>query len=210
MFHVKQPTAQDLDVSRETLNRLTIYVSAVERWSRAINLFSRADLAHIWPRHIADALQLRTLIPPGIDRAIDLGSGGGIPGVVLAIVTNIPFHLVESDTRKCAFLREAARETGAPITVHNCRIEAAEILPAPLITARALAPLPLLLSLAERFLTPDSIFLAPKGETAHAELTEAQKGWHMRVACIPSSTNPAASILKISEVRRAGSEPAEL
>jgi len=204
---VKHATPASLDVSRETYERLALYVAAIERWSRAINLFSRADLANIWERHIADALQLRVHIPSSVDRAIDLGSGGGIPGIVLAIATDIPFALVESDVRKCAFLREAARETAAPVVVHTARIEHLTLKPAPLVTARALAPLPRLLGLVEPFLAEGGLFLAPKGETARMELTQAQKEWHMRVEACPSSTNPAASILKISEVRRAGNPP---
>ena len=208
MFHVKHPPAKPFNVSRETQKRLAIYVGLIERWNPAINLFSRSDIAQIWPRHIEDALQLVPLIPDEISHAIDLGSGGGIPGVVLAIVTGIPFHLVESDTRKCAFLREAARETAAEITVHNDRIEAVKLGTAPLITARALAPLPRLIELASRFMAPETIFLAPKGKTADVELTDAQKEWHMRVECTQSTTNPAAFILKMSEVRRVGNLPA--
>jgi 16S rRNA (guanine527-N7)-methyltransferase len=207
MFHVKQPSPADLNVSRETMERLTIYASLVERWNPAINLFSRNDVQHIWARHITDALQLLPYIPPTPSHAIDLGSGGGIPGLVLAIASNIPFHLIEGDMRKCAFLREAARETNAPATIHNMRIEAAAAPAAPLVTARALAPLPRLLSLAAPFLTAEGVFLAPKGKTALVELTEAQKEWHMRVECFPSATHPAAFILKMSEVRRVGSQP---
>ncbi len=207
MFHVKHSPPNTTVVSRETQAKLQIYADLVTRWNPAINLFSRTDIQALWSRHIADALQLLPLLPPQPSHAIDLGSGGGIPGIVLAIATGAQFHLIEADTRKCAFLREVARETGAAVIVHNMRIEAATLASAPLITARALAPLPKLLALVEPFLASDTIFIAPKGETALTELTAARKEWHMRVECVQSATHPAALILKMSEVRRVGSKP---
>lgn len=189
------------DVSRETAERLSLYANLVRRWNPAINLFSRNDLANLEPRHIADALQLRTWLPADLEMAIDLGSGGGIPGMVLAIATGAHWHLVEADKRKAAFLVEAARVIEADVTVHACRIENLTLPPARVVTARALAPLPLLLELAHLFIRNDGFLLAPKGRTADAELTQAAQQWQMKLERVASTTDPTASILKISEVR---------
>ncbi len=116
-------------------------VALLVKWNPTIRLVSPPDLAAIWPRHIADSLQLLPLIPAGLDGAIDLGSGGGLPGLVLAIATGIHFDLVESDSRKAAFLSEAAIATRAPVTVHASRIEEVRLPRGGLVTARALAPL---------------------------------------------------------------------
>ncbi|HEX7200391.1 MAG TPA: RsmG family class I SAM-dependent methyltransferase [Dongiaceae bacterium] len=135
---------------------------------------------------------------------MDLGSGGGLPGLVLAIATGRPFHLVEADQRKAAFLREAARATAAPATIHACRIEALDLPPAPVITARALAALTVLLGMAHRFLAPGGICVFPKGRSVTDELTQAAAEWHMVITQTASSTDPAATLLRISEIRRVG------
>ncbi|MBS0559616.1 MAG: 16S rRNA (guanine(527)-N(7))-methyltransferase RsmG [Proteobacteria bacterium] len=196
---MKRPT-----LSPEARFRLERFAALLARWNPTINLVATADIPALWPRHIDDSLQLAPLIPPGISRAIDLGSGGGFPGLVLAIATGIPFDLVESDRRKAAFLREAARETAAPATVHAVRIEDAKLPPAPLVTARALARLPRLLALAAPLLAPGGVCLFLKGAAAQDELTEAAAGWHMRSARLPSQTDPDAAILRISEIVRVG------
>jgi len=192
-----------LPVSRETKERLQIYADLLLRWNQRVNLIGRADEAQFWQRHIEDSLQLAAHIPPQTERAIDLGSGGGLPGLVLAIATGIHFDLVESDNRKSAFLREAARAAGAPVTVHPVRIEAVKLPKARLITARALAPVAQLLGLMENLLAPDGIALLLKGAAAEQELTGAQLAWNMRIQRIPSRTHPAGVILKLSEVTRA-------
>jgi len=184
------------------LSRLDLYADLLLRWNRTINLISRADEADLWPRHIADALQLRPYMPSGVPHAIDLGSGAGLPGLVLSIATDTRFHLIEADIRKATFLREAARETGASVTIHACRIEAAALDPAQLIIARALAPLPNLLALAAPMLAPGGACLFPKGQNAEAELTDAARGWNMRVEKFPSQIDRSGLILRISEVAR--------
>ena len=200
------PTADEVarhfDVSRETLLRLRGFATLLLRWNRTINLISRADENQLWARHIADALQLAPLIPVGVERAIDLGSGAGFPGLVLSIVHGAHVDLVESDQRKAAFLREAAREARAPVTVHACRIEVASLPRAPLVTARALAPLRPLLDLAAPFLAEGGSFLFPKGREAEVELTEAAAAWNMRVDRFPSKIDRGGLILRISEVAR--------
>jgi 16S rRNA (guanine527-N7)-methyltransferase len=189
------------------MERLRNYIDLLLRWNRTINLIARGDEPNVWDRHIADCLALLPLLPPDFARAIDLGSGAGLPGLVLAIATVRPFDLVEADRRKAAFLREAARATGAPATIHAARIETISLPPAPLITARAVAPLPTLLQWATRFLAPGGVCVFPKGRTAATELTAAAAQWHMHVDRFPSPTDPQATILRISEINRVGHEP---
>lgn len=193
-----------MNVSRETQERLETYASLLRKWNQTINLISRRDIDDLWHRHIEDSLQLVPLMPVGIPFAVDLGSGGGLPGLVLAIATDCHFHLVESDRRKSAFLREAARACAAPITVHAERANAVTLPRARLVTARALAPLIDLIGLAAPFLAPEGMLLAPKGRSVEAELTQAAERWHMRVTRTKSVTDASAEILQITEVTHAG------
>ncbi|HTQ70353.1 MAG TPA: 16S rRNA (guanine(527)-N(7))-methyltransferase RsmG [Acidocella sp.] len=185
-------------------DKLKDFAALVLKWSPKINLVSKSDLNHIWERHVEDSLRLLPYIPQGTPRAIDLGSGAGFPGLVLCIATGIPFDLIESDARKAAFLMEAARQTGAPAKVHNCRIEAAPVQPAPLVTARALAPLDKLLGLAAPLLTEDGFCLFPKGRGADAELTAATPLWHMNATRLTAPGWGESCILKVSQIRHAG------
>lgn len=182
---------------------LDTYAALLTRWNERINLVSPRDLPRLWDRHIDDALQLAPLIPPGARSLADLGSGAGIPGLILAIATSLPTHLVERDQRKAAFLREAARVTGAPATVHAADAATLPPLAADVVTARALAPLADLLPLAARHLASGGACLFPKGAKAEAELTEARTGWTMRVERFPSRTDPSATLLRLTEVARA-------
>ena len=182
--------------------RLRRFVDFLLRWNAKLNLMAARDVAVVWERHVADSLQLVPLVPAGIERAVDLGSGGGFPGLVLAIATGVSFDLVDSDQRKAAFLRTAVLETGAPATVHCCRVEDANIPPAPLVTARALAPLPRLLPLAARFLTDDGVCLLPKGAKVEQELAAARRDWTMTVARVPSRTDASGVVLRVSGLAR--------
>jgi 16S rRNA (guanine(527)-N(7))-methyltransferase RsmG len=182
---------------------LDAYAALLARWNERINLVSPRDLPRLWDRHIDDAAQLVPLIPPGTRRIADLGSGAGLPGLILALLSGVETHLVERDQRKAAFLREAARITGAPATVQAADAATLPPLAADLVTARALAPLPVLLPLAARHLAPGGACLFPKGATASAELTAAAEGWTMQVERFPSRTDPAATILRLTEVARA-------
>jgi 16S rRNA (guanine527-N7)-methyltransferase len=194
-------------VSRETEERLAILVAELERWQKAKNLVSNATMDEVWTRHIADSLQLFDLAPEA-RRWLDLGSGGGFPGLVLGIrlaETGGHIDLVESNARKCAFLRHAARLTGAPVTVHNARIEA--VMPQFLgkveaVTARALAPLPLLLDWCKDLLRTGVIGVFPKGQYLDAELTEASKYWKIQASTFPSVTDSAARILVIRDAQK--------
>ena len=179
---------------RDVRGRLQAYAGLLATWTRRINLVSAADRPAIWSRHVEDCLRLCALIPAGVERGIDLGSGAGLPGLVLAVATGIRFDLVEADRRKAAFLREAARLTGAPVRVHAQRIEGANLVPAPLVTARALAPLPRLLGLAAPFLAPGGTMLFPKGARAGQELEEARAVWTFDAAIAGPPDGPVLVI----------------
>lgn len=184
--------------------KLREFATLLLRWNATLNLIAARDAATLWDRHIADSLQLVPLMPKDTPRAIDLGSGGGFPGLVLAIATGVPFDLIESDQRKASFLRTAILETGAPATVHCCRIEDAPVPPAPLVTARALAPLPRLLPLAARLLTDDGTCLFLKGAKAEDELAAAATDWSMAVDRVPSQTGQDGVVLRITALRPKG------
>lgn len=205
MFHVKHQAIQRIGgfpLPPSTIQRLETFADLLALWNSRINLVSRRDLPHLWHRHIADSLQLIPLMPDSLSSAIDLGSGAGFPGLMLAIATNVPFTLIEADQRKAAFLAEAARLTNAPHRVLNIQIERARLTPARLVTARALASLTALLTFAEPLLTPDGVCLFPKGKNLEPELTQAARQWHMRLERLPSRTDPEASVLRVSEIRR--------
>ncbi|GAN95724.1 glucose inhibited division protein B methyltransferase GidB [Komagataeibacter europaeus NBRC 3261] len=190
------------DVSRETHDRLERYADILLRWNQRINLVSPHDLPHLWSRHIADSLQLARLIPSGPTSLVDMGSGGGFPGLVIACATDARVTLIESDQRKAAFLREAARVTGVQVRVCAQRLEVADVPPAQVVTARALAPLSRLLEWGTRFLQPDGFCLFLKGRNAEDELTTASADWHMATTRIPSRTNADGVILELSDIRR--------
>ena len=189
-------------VSRETLARLDAYAELLRRWSGRINLVSRNTLGDLWRRHFLDSAQLLPLIPNKTRHLVDLGSGAGFPGLVLAILGVPGVELVEADTRRCAFLREAARITEAAVTIRPCRIEAVPPHPVDVVTARACAPLDRLLDLARPFLAPDTICLFPKGERVEEELTLARKRWTMNVSVEPSLSDRRGVILRLQQVVR--------
>jgi 16S rRNA (guanine527-N7)-methyltransferase len=191
-------------VSRETLERLERLVAELRVWQKAKNLVGPATLETVWSRHIADSLQLRS-VSPADNVWLDLGSGAGFPGIVLAIALGdrpgARVHCVESNSRKCAFIRHAARVTEAPVTVHDARIEdvAADFAErVDVVTARALAPLAQLLAWTAPLLTTGTIGVFPKGDNVSEELTEARKYWKFEVETFPSRTDPRGRILKIS------------
>ena len=192
-------------VSRETVDKLTLYVQLLHLWNGRINLISRGDEALVWERHIEDSLQLLSLMPETTTDAVDVGSGAGFPGLVLAIASGVPFTLIESDVRKSAFLREAVRITNAPARVLAIRAEEANIC-ASLVTARALASLPRLLDLCFPLLEPDGKLLFLKGAGVEAEIADVQGEWTMRIERHISVTGGGGMILRISEVERARHE----
>ncbi|MCV3270014.1 16S rRNA (guanine(527)-N(7))-methyltransferase RsmG [Roseobacter sinensis] len=199
-------TVQTSDVSRETLERLGRYHDLLLKWSSRINLISKSSTFDVWNRHIWDSAQVYRLADSKM-RWADLGSGGGLPGVVLAILTkeNAPdttFTLVESDVRKATFLRTVIRELDLNATVIVSRIEAATPLDAQVLTARALADLSDLLSFAQRHLSPDGQALFLKGETWEKEVETARESWSFELAAHKSKTNPNAAILEVREIER--------
>jgi 16S rRNA (guanine527-N7)-methyltransferase len=202
---VRHPLPPLAPPNAATLARLDGFTDLLMRWTLRINLIAERDATAIRNRHIADSLQLVPLLPPGVGPIGDLGSGGGFPGLVLAIATRRPFHLVESDRRKAAFLTEAAARLGLDhVRVHAMRIEAVELPPLVALTARALAPLDDLLGHAERLLATDGVAIFPKGRTAEDELTTARRRWTVRAERFASRTDPDATIFRLSEIRRDG------
>lgn len=189
-------------VSRETLARLKVYLGLLERWQKRINLVGNRSLADPWRRHFLDSAQLFPLLPKDTRSLVDLGSGAGFPGLVLGVLGVPEVHLVESDGRKCAFLREVARETGVSATIHTGRIEDLSPWPADVVTARALAPLDSLLSLALPFLDLGAAGLFLKGKSVFEELTEAKKSWKMAIKQFPSQSDPDGVILRLGNVQR--------
>ena len=187
-------------VSRETIARLEAYAALLLTWSVRINLVGRATIDDLWRRHFLDSAQLLPLIPAGSGSLVDLGSGAGFPGLVLAILGVSGVELIEADSRKAAFLREAARVTGTSVIIRGCRIEAVAPHAVDVLTARGCAPLPRLLALGERFIGPRTTCLFLKGTRAKEELTEAGKAWTMTAACHPSRADLSGSILLLQEV----------
>ncbi len=192
------------NVSRETLARLEAYGALLRKWNPRINLVSRRSLDDLWRRHMLDSIQLLRHIDPNSVKGpwLDLGSGAGFPGLVLAIAGVGDMHLVESDGRKCAFLSEAARIMATEVTVHNDRIESLPPFGAAVITARAFAPLAKLLSWAHPHLVSSGQILLLKGQDVDVELTEARKYWMMAHRLIPSVTDETGSILQLTEITR--------
>jgi 16S rRNA (guanine527-N7)-methyltransferase len=193
-------------VSRETGERLDILARELRRWQEVKNLVGPGTLDRVWTRHIADSLQLLDLAPEA-RTWVDLGSGAGFPGLVLGIAAGeraaMHVELVESNGRKCAFLRHVVRLTGASVTVHQARVEAVigRFTAAEIVTARALAPLAQLLAWAEPLLTTGAAGLFPKGREVEAELTEAAKSWRFEADLVPSRTDSDARIVKIYSLK---------
>ena len=206
-FHVK-PTFSAADfqartgVSRETLDRFRIYAELLQKWQTRINLVGPTTVTDLWQRHFLDSAQLYSLIPEQTQTLVDLGSGAGFPGLVLAMMGVRGVNLIESDQRKAAFLAEASRVAQTPVKIHACRIELAPALKADVVTSRALAALPQLLEMASPFVGPETLCLFPKGQNVEGELTEAHKIWSIQVNRYPSVTDPHATILALREVLR--------
>ena len=192
-------------VSRETEDRLAIFVELLDRWRQKTNLISNSTFATVWTRHIADSAQLSALAPDA-KRWVDMGSGAGFPGLVIAIqLAGVPgalVHCIESDRRKCAFLREAVRATGAAAAIHPQRVEAIE--PKSLgtvdaVTARAFAPLPLTLELARPWMERGAIAVFPRGESAKDQIAALPEAWAYAIETLQSVVNPKAAILRIRQ-----------
>ena len=195
----------DLNVSRETFSKLEAFADLVRKWNPKINLVSKNSLDDLWQRHILDSVQVFELAE-GEGHWVDLGSGGGFPGIVVAILNQeaqtFQVTMVESDQRKCAFLRTAIRELSLTALVKTERIEQLDGLEADILSARALADLTQLLDFTELHLNPDGIVLFPKGQNWQSEDSDAKKVWTYALEAIESKTNPAAAIMKIKDIAR--------
>ena len=200
--------ADHLGVPRETTAPLTRYAAMLTRWQKAQNLVANGTLPDMWIRHFLDSAQLYPLIlasqgrsqHTGPHRLLDIGSGGGFPGLVLAVMGLVDADLVDSVARKCSFMTQVARETGAAVRAHAVRIEALAPFDADIITARACARLGQLLTWAAPFVTKDTHLYFLKGAIAAEELTEAEASWKMKVRHHQSQTNPCGVILEITDL----------
>lgn len=199
--HLGFPAAAN--VSRETVDKLSVYHDLLLKWSPRINLVAKNTLPDAWNRHIVDSAQLVIAIPEQCSTWADLGSGAGFPGLVIAILRpDIKVTLIESDARKAAFLRSALRETGTEATVLTQRIEDAKPQNADIISARALAPLPDLLEFALRHLKPTGTALFQKGRQFQTEIDAALETWRFRCETLPSRTSKGAALLRLTEIAR--------
>ena len=194
-----------LAVSRETRDRLELYVSLLRRWSARVNLVSPATLADAWTRHVSDCAQLLDHAPANARTWLDLGSGAGLPSLVVAAIAQdmrpaLSVTAVESDARKAAFMHEAARLMGVLLDIRVSRIEALEPAAYDVVTARALAPLPKLLGLAQPFLHCVGLF--SKGARHSDEIVAAARTWRFEHRVLPSRTDPTAAIVEIRRLQR--------
>ena len=195
---------QDFDLDAEAVARLRTYAELLVKWQKKINLVGPDTIPDLWRRHMLDSAQLAPFIPDG-KKVVDFGSGAGFPALVLACLNpSLDIHLIESDQRKCAFMREVKRAVGLRATIHTERIEKVENLEADVVTSRALASLDKLLDFAAMHSLSTGIYLFLKGKRWQDELTEAQKGWNMQVLHHPSRSDPAGMILEISQCRAKG------
>lgn len=194
-----------LDVSRETADRLQAFADLVIKWNPKINLVSQASIADITQRHLADSAQLYRPAEHPLDHWVDLGSGGGFPGIVVAILGQDSggikdVTLVESDARKCVFLREAIRALSLRANVINDRIENIDHLSANVVSARALAPLTALIGYAYRHLKSSGVAVFPKGARYQEELEQAAKAWSYDLDIRESLTDSGARILMLRSI----------
>jgi 16S rRNA (guanine527-N7)-methyltransferase len=200
--------ARLFSVSRETIRRLELYEALLHKWQRAVNLVAAGTLGDVWHRHFADSAQLARLVPQGATSVVDLGSGAGFPGLVLAIVlaerAPIRVRLVESDRRKAAFLSEVARKAGVAVDILATRIEnpetQAKICPVDVVTVRALAPLSRLLVLAAPLFAAGTVGLFLKGRDVQREIEEARAGWRFDVELVPSLTEADGHVAVVREL----------
>lgn len=196
-----------VNVSRETRERLEIYAALLKKWNPAINLVSKASLADLWTRHFLDSAQVLEIAPVNTHRWADLGAGAGFPGLIVAILAqesrpDLHVTCVESDLRKATFLRTVVREAGISADIISKRIESVPPLQADIVSARALAPLPVLLGFAERHLRPGGEAILLKGAGFRAEVTDSLETWSFRMDTYPSKTDPEAIILKLGDIQR--------
>lgn len=196
--------AEASNVSRETLARLEAYVALLIEWNARQNMVSKASLADVWQRHVWDSAQLAPLVPEPAKTLVDLGSGAGFPALVLAAMRpELRVSLYEATAKKCRFLAEAAQVLQVKVDIRNTRIEEAPLEGFDAVTARACAPLGVLLSYASRFQGPQTVNLFLKGQDVEAELKQATKSWRMKVQRHPSRSGSGTivEIRKLAHVK---------
>lgn len=198
---------REMNVSRETMEKLDHYAETLEKWNRKINLISPKSVPDIWARHFLDSAQILKIAPKSTQSWCDLGTGGGFPGLVVAIMASETascpkFTLIESDERKATFLATIARELSLDVYVLPQRVEESEKQYADVVSARALAPLDKLLGYAHRHVNETGVFLLQKGENHLSELTDARRNWHIDCEVISSITDSSSAILKITGCQR--------
>lgn len=197
----------DFDVSRETIERLKAFVRELTRWNKAINLVSPKTLSEVWSRHILDSAQLLDEVPSATKHWVDLGTGGGFPGLVVAILAKelrpaLSMTCLESDKRKAAFLASQVRALGLTAKIIPERIETTAPQNADVVSARALAPMDRLLELAHPHLSKNGLALFLKGANCSREISEAKTHWRFRFDVIPSKTDQAGAIVKLGDLER--------
>ncbi|GAA0552576.1 16S rRNA (guanine527-N7)-methyltransferase [Rhizomicrobium palustre] len=198
-------------VSRETLELLSAYVEMLKEWNALHNLVAESTMGEVWHRHILDSAQLEPLIPAEAWTLVDLGSGAGFPGLVLAIMRRdrLMVTLYEATKKKADFLAAVAEKLKLPVTVKNCRIEAEPQQYFDVVTARAFAPMDALLGYAHRFVGPTTICLLLKGGKLEEELTAAERHWKMSLERHPSKTHPLGIVLELHDLKPARPAPAK-
>lgn len=198
------------DVSRETIDRLQALSALIAKWTKTINLVSARDIDNLWDRHVVDSAQILEFAPDGWESWVDIGSGAGLPGLVVAA-----FHperqitLIDSDTRKALFLKTASRELGLNTKVVCERIEKADRQNTDILSARALAPLTDLMSYASRHLAADGVALFLKGQNVDREIEEAKREWVFDLEAFESKTDVNGRILKVRGIQRRDSRKAD-
>jgi 16S rRNA (guanine527-N7)-methyltransferase len=195
---------RQLDVPRETIERLEAFADLLRSENERQNLVSRASLEGLWERHILDSTQLVRFAPPEARSWLDLGSGAGFPGLIVPLAHSAQVVLVESRRLRTDFLRAAASLLGIAerVEIIEAKLETMPTRPFDVISARAFAPLPKLLSLAERFSTPGTVWILPKGRNAKSELDAARSSWQGDFRLEPSLTDADAGIIVATRVRR--------
>ena len=192
---------QYIPVPRETYFKLSDYLALVEKWQQTINLVSSTTFKHMWTRHVIDSAQLYRYIESQ-GPVVDLGSGAGFPGLVLAVMGIKDMTLIESDIRKSVFLKEAARVTGATVTIRNSRAESIDLKYYSILVARGFARLASLLHTIQSTLTSAHRLLLLKGKGFISEISECQEKWHFDYKIIPSITDSQSAIIEIQQIRK--------
>lgn len=209
MMEQTEISVAGFNVSRETFTALKEFESLVRKWTPAINLVSKSSVSDLWDRHIVDSAQIFNAVPTEtVQRWVDLGSGGGFPGLVIALLAKelrpaLRVTLVEADLRKAAFLQQAARALSLEVEVMRNRIESLSPLHADVLSARALAPLPELLEFADKHLSESGTAVFPKGARFLEEVADARKVWSFDLDSQSSVSESNASILVIRNIHRA-------